>query len=127
MEREIIICRDADELSHKAAEQFVSLARSAITLSGRFAVALSGGSTPKALYSLLASKDYQGRVDWAGVHLFWGDERCVPPDHPDSNFRMVRESLLSKVKIPEENIHRMVGEKEPEAAANDYENELRRF
>ncbi len=87
-EREIIICGDVDELNRKAAEQFIGLACNAIEQSGRFAVALSGGSTPKALYSLLASPDYRERVDWSRVHLFWGDERCVPPDHAESNFRM---------------------------------------
>ena len=90
-------------------------------------MAISGGSTPKALYALLASKEYRDRIDWLHVHLFWGDERCVPPDHPESNFRMVQESLLSRVKIPPENVHRMAGEKESEAAAADYENELRKF
>lgn len=126
-EREIIICRDVDELNHKAAEQFIGLASKAIQHSGQFAVALSGGSTPKALYSLLASPDYAERVDWSRVDLFWGDERCVPPDHPESNFRMVQESLLSKIQIPSENVHRMMGEKEPERAAREYEEHLRQF
>ena len=126
-EREIIICRDVDELNRKAAEQFVALAGAANARRGRFAVALSGGSTPTALYALLVSAEYRNRLDWSRVHLFWGDERCVPPDHPESNFRMVQESLLSKVEIRRENIHRMAGEKDPQAAAADYENELRRF
>ena len=124
---EIIVCRDARELNHKAMEQFVVLAGAACAEKGRFAVALSGGSTPKALYALLASKNYRDRIDWPRVRLFWGDERCVPPDHPESNFRMVQESLVSKVEIPPENIYRMVGEKEPAAAATDYEIELRKF
>jgi len=124
---EIIICQNLRELNRKAAEQFVALADAANARRGRFAVALSGGSTPKALYALLASAEYRNRLDWSRVHLFWGDERCVPPDHPESNFRMVQESLLSKVEIPRENIHRMAGEKNPQAAAADYENELRRF
>ena len=80
----------------RAAEQFVALADFAIARAGRFAVALSGGSTPNALYSLLASSEFRDRMDWPRVHLFWSDERCVPPDHPDSNFRMVREALLSQ-------------------------------
>ena len=126
-DREIIVCRDVDELNHKAAEQFIELANKAIQRSGQFAVALSGGSTPKTIYSLLASADYKERVDWSRVHLFWGDERCVPPDHPESNFRMVEESLLSKVLIPAANIHRMPGEKEPEQAATEYEEHLRQF
>jgi 6-phosphogluconolactonase len=126
-EREIIICRDVDELNRKAAEQFIGLANRAIQQSRQFTVALSGGSTPKALYSLLASPDYRERVDWSRVHLFWGDERCVPPDHAESNFRMVQESLLSKIHIPPENVHRMAGEKEPERAAVEYEEHLRQF
>ena len=109
--RDIIICHDADELARKAAEQFVSLAGAAIPRSERFTVALSGGSTPRALYSLLASAEYRERIDWRGVHLFWGDERCVPPDHPESNYRMVQEALLSRINILPANIHRMVGER----------------
>lgn len=126
-EREVIICRDVNELNRKAAEQFISLAGEAISQTGQFTVALSGGSTPKALYSLLASPDYRERVDWSRIHLFWGDERCVPPDHAESNFRMVQESLLSKIQIPSENVHRMMGEKEPEQAATEYEEHLRQF
>ncbi len=124
---EIVVCRDAGELNRKAAEQFVALARGAQAAKGRFAVALSGGSTPKALYALLARGEYRSRIDWSRLHLFWGDERCVPPDHPESNFGMVYESLLSGVKIPSENVHRMAGEKEPKIAAAEYEAELRKF
>ena len=124
---EIIICQNLSELNRKAAEEFVALFDAANARCGRFTVALSGGSTPTALYALLATTEYRNRLDWSRVHLFWSDERCVPPDHPESNFRMVQESLLSKVEIPRENIHRMAGEKNPQAAAADYENELRRF
>jgi 6-phosphogluconolactonase len=127
IEREVIVCRDAAELSRKAAEQFIALAGEASSRFGRFAVALSGGSTPKALYSLLASPEYKTRLDWDRVHLFWGDERCVSPDHQDSNYRMVREALLGKIDLPDGNIHRMAGERDPAAAAIDYENELRAF
>jgi 6-phosphogluconolactonase len=126
-EREIIICQDIDELNRKAAEQFIGLSNQAIQRSGQFAVALSGGSTPRTIYSLLASADYKERIDWSRVHLFWGDERCVPQDHPESNFRMARESLLSKVQVPSENIHRMMGEIEPQQAATEYEEHLRQF
>ena len=126
-EREIVVCRDIAELSGQSAERFSQLARQSVQGSGRFTVALSGGSTPKHLYSRLSSADYKDRVPWNNVHLFWGDERCVPPDHPESNFGMVHRALLSKIKIPAENIHRMAGEREPQAAAADYEKELQRF
>ena len=126
-EREIIICRDIAELSRQSAERFSQLVNQSVQGSGRFTVALSGGSTPKHLYSLLASPGYKERIPWNNVHLFWGDERCVPPDHPESNFGMVRESLLSKIKIPAENIHRMAGEREPQAAAAEYEKHLQEF
>jgi len=126
-EREIILCRDADDLARKAAEQWIALTAAAIAGSGRFAVALSGGSTPKILYSLLAAPEFRERIEWNRVHLFWGDERCVPPDHAESNYRMTREALLSKIAIPSENIHRMAGEKDPATAAAEYEQKLRNF
>jgi 6-phosphogluconolactonase len=122
----VIICRDADDLARQAAAQFVSLAANSAVRSSRFIVALSGGSTPRALYSLLASPAFKDRIDWRRIHFFWGDERCVPPDHSESNYRMVHEALLSKVDIAPENIHRLAGEKEPEIAASEYEDELRR-
>lgn len=125
--REIIICRDNDELSRKAAEQFVALARQASAARGRFSVALSGGSTPKALYSLLATGEFGERLAWRQIHFFWGDERCVPPDHAESNFRMVEESLLSKIPVSSKNVHRMNGAIEPAVTAATYEAELRQF
>jgi 6-phosphogluconolactonase len=126
-EREIIICRDLSELSRQSAERFSQLVNQSVQGSGRFTVSLSGGSTPKHLYSLLGSPNYKERIPWNNVHLFWGDERCVPPDHPESNFGIVRESLLSKIEIPAENIHRMAGEREPQAAAAEYEKHLQEF
>lgn len=125
--RELIICRDTEELYGKAAERFVKLAQRAVQDAGRFTVALSGGSTPRGLYALLATAEYRERIPWSQVHLFWGDERCVPPDHPESNYRTVAESLLSKIEIPESNVHRMAGEKEPKLAAAEYEAELKNF
>ena len=126
-ERQIISCRDGADLSERAADEFVRLARQAIQLAGRFTVALSGGSTPKALYTLLAAPGVAQRISWNRVHLFWGDERCVAPDHPESNYRMVEESLISKIQIPRENLHRMAGEKTPQIAALEYEAELKGF
>ncbi|MBI3951061.1 MAG: 6-phosphogluconolactonase [Acidobacteria bacterium] len=126
--RGILICRHLEDVSQRAAELFVQLADEAISAKGRFAVALSGGSTPRALYTLLASDSFRDRVTWPKVHLFWGDERCVPPDHPDSNYHMARESLLDQVPIPQENVHRMPAEQEDhERAAADYEETLQTF
>lgn len=124
---EIIICQNVDDLSRRAAEEFVALAKVAIAAHGRFAVALSGGSTPRALYSLLATSEFSTQLDWRRIHLFFGDERCVPPDHADSNYRMVTESLLGKISIPAANVHRMAGESAPALAAADYAAELAHF
>ena len=125
--RDVIICRNPDDLCRRAAAEFVGVAKKSRHDRGRFAVALSGGSTPRALYALLAAPEYKEEIGWSQVHLFWGDERCVPPDHADSNYRMVRESLLSKIQIPEANVHRMAGEREPRVAAAEYERELIQF
>ncbi|MBC7870713.1 MAG: 6-phosphogluconolactonase, partial [Chitinophagaceae bacterium] len=118
---------DAAVLADAAAEMFVAFAQKAIETSARFSVALSGGSTPKALFARLASPKFANQIDWSHVHLFWGDERCVPPDHADSNYRMTREGLLDHVRIPAANVHRMQGEIDPSQAANAYEDELRAF
>jgi 6-phosphogluconolactonase len=125
--REIIVCSDTDELGHRAADQFVASAQQAIGARGRFCVALSGGTTPRALYERLAEPAFGSAIAWPRVHLFWGDERCVPPDDPASNYRVARDSLLSKIAIPAGNVHRMSGEKEPRAAAAEYEELLRDF
>jgi 6-phosphogluconolactonase len=109
------------------AEHFVRRAAEAITASGRFAIALSGGSTPRGLYALLATDAFARRVDWSRVHVFFGDERCLPPDHPDSNARMARETLLDRVPVPATSIHRLRGEDDPEHAASEYERTLQAF
>jgi 6-phosphogluconolactonase len=108
-----------------AADRVVGLAAESIAARDRFNWALAGGSTPEALYRLLATTDHQ-RVDWSKVHFFWGDERCVPPDHPDSNYRMARLALLDAIASPRENIHGMQGELPPALAAERYEAELAR-
>ncbi len=118
---------DSARLARAGVKHFISLAGEAIATRGRFAAALAGGSTPKAMYSLLATTDYAARVDWARVHVFWGDERCVPPDHPDSNYRMTREALLDHVPLPSGNIHRIRGELEASRAAAEYQQELQDF
>ena len=124
---EIRTYSDADRLAYAAAEHFVTLATAAIAARGQFAVALSGGSTPRATYALLASDEFAAQVDWSRVHVFWGDERCVPPNHADSNYRIAREALLDHVPLPAGNVHRIRGEMEPEAAAQAYAAELRAF
>jgi 6-phosphogluconolactonase len=118
---------DPASLARAAAEHFVTLAAEAIAARGRVAVALSGGSTPRATYALLATEEFAAQLDWSRVHVFWGDERCVPPDHPDSNVRLARETLLDHVPLPAGNVHRIHGEVEPEAAAQAYAAELRAF
>lgn len=121
---------DGAELARGAAEEFVRRAGEAAHARGRFSMALSGGSTPRRLFALLAdpAEPYRDRIDWRAVHLFWGDERHVPPDHPESNYRMAREALIERVPIPAENVHRIRSE-EPDAAraASLYEDDLRAF
>lgn len=123
----IVICPDPDALARSAAERFIAAGTQACARHGRFAVALSGGSTPKMMYALLAGPEFSKELDWARVHVFWGDERCVPPDHPESNFRMAKEALLDKITVPPANVHRMRAEEAPDRAADAYENEIKRF
>ena len=125
--REIESYPTKSELMRTAAERFVALAEWSIEARGRFVVALSGGSTPRSLYKLLAVQPFTSQVDWTHVHVFWGDERAVPPDHPDSNFRMTEESLLRSVPLLPENVHRICAELPPEEAALDYGRRLRAF
>ncbi|MBI4525986.1 MAG: 6-phosphogluconolactonase [Deltaproteobacteria bacterium] len=124
---ELIVCNDPEELAYRAAREFAQLVNQFVAESGRFVAALSGGSTPRRLYSVLASSEFQNKILWSNVHLFWGDERCVPADHPESNYRMVNDVLLSKVPVPKENIYRIQGEKPPEVGAREYEQNLRAF
>jgi 6-phosphogluconolactonase len=116
---------DLESLAMRLADWLV--ARLAET-TGPFAFNLSGGSTPKTLYQLLATEAYRRKIDWERMHIFFGDERFVPWDHADSNYRMAREAMLSKVPIPAENVHPVrTDEATPEAAAADYEAALKRF
>lgn len=125
MAAEIKIVPDSATLTRVAAQEFQRLAETAVQERGKFSVALSGGNTPRAVYSILASEHKD--LPWDRIHIFFGDERHVPPDHPDSNFRMASESLLSKVPIPEKNIHRVQAELDAEAAAAEYEQQLSSF
>ena len=124
---QVSIYPDSETLSHAAAERFVSLSHAAIISHGRFATALSGGSTPRRLYALLGTPPYRDSIDWKRVHVFWADERCVAPSHEDSNYRLAAETFLLKAAISVENIHRIRGEKGPAIAAAEYQEELHRF
>jgi len=114
------------ELFPAAAAEFARLAHTAIRTSGRFTVALSGGSTPKNLFKLLAGLPAQD-ISWKQVYFFFGDERHVPPDDPESNFRMANETLLSKIPARPENVFRIHAEQDAETAAKDYEEQLVKF
>jgi len=115
------------EVARGAARLFIDYAWQAIAKDGRFSVALSGGNTPRAMFANLASDEFRGQVDWAKVHVFWGDERAVPPDNAESNYGMARRELLIRVPIPESNVHRMQAEKPNIGrAAHEYEEVLRK-
>src|SRR5258708_7413350 len=115
------------DLFHAAAEEVVRAANEAVAERGRFVIALSGGSTPKSLYTLLAT-NARAALPWAQMFFFWSDERHVPPTDPDSNYRMAQEAMLSKVPLPANNVFRVPAEK-PDAAdaALAYERILRQF
>ena len=124
---DIRILENAEEVAHAAADSFTDIAGAVISAEGRFSVALAGGSTPRRTYELLASPEYRNRIAWQQVHIFFGDERCVPSTHADSNYRMAYEALLSRLPIPEQNVHRMIGEGDAHANASLYESELQTF
>jgi 6-phosphogluconolactonase len=117
---EIEVLPDLAALALRAAERVVATGEEAIALSDRFSIALSGGSTPKALFELLAEEPFRSQVDWTKIQVFFGDERCVPPDHVESNYRMAHQTLLSRVPIPGDNVYRMRGEIDPNEAAKEY-------
>jgi len=127
VEREIRILIDGAAIAKRAAQEFVQAAGSAVREKGSFHVALAGGSTPKALYNLLATDPaLRSQVPWDKIHLFFGDERHVGPEHPDSNFRMATEAMISKVPLKPEQVTRIKGEyPDTEQAALEYEKALR--
>jgi 6-phosphogluconolactonase len=116
----IQVVPNATAIAAAAAEKIIEIANASIPQRGTFSIALSGGSTPKTLFQLLATDDYIKRIDFKNWQIYFGDERCVPPAHPDSNFRMARQALLDHVDIPPDHIHRMKGEIEPQQAAIEY-------
>ena len=117
---EIKVLPDPAAVAAEAAERVVRAADEAVALAGRFSFVLAGGSTPRAVYELLAGDAYRDRIDWPHVEVYFGDERTVPPDHADSNYRMAHAALLSKVPVPPAHVYRMRGEIDPEEAAKEY-------
>jgi 6-phosphogluconolactonase len=124
---QVSVFSDYEELSHAAAKHVVFLSQAAIMSRGRFAIALSGGSTPRHFYSLLGKPPYRNDIDWERVHVFWADERCVSPSNEDSNYKLAADTFLLKAAVPVANIHRIRGEKGAAVAATEYQEELRRF
>src|SRR6266481_3948019 len=123
---EVRILQDAAAIAKRAAEEFIKSANTAAKTKGSFSVSLSGGSTPKALYALLASDALRGQLPWDKMQLFFGDERHVEPTHLDSNFRMATEVMISKAPVKQEQVHRIKAENpDTEQAAREYEQELR--
>jgi 6-phosphogluconolactonase len=124
---DLCVYKDAEELARAGAQLFIDEAAEAIRGRGRFRVALSGGSTPPRVYELLATPAFSSRVDWNRVDLFWGDERYVPADTPDSNYRMTAQALLEHVPVPPANVHRVPTEISPPSdSASAYEDEIRK-
>jgi len=120
IQRQIHVVADPNALALEAAQRAVAAGKKAVAAKGSFSIALSGGSTPKAMFSLMAQEPLKSQIDWAKWQVYWGDERCVAPDHADSNFKMATDAMLSKVPIPAANIHRMRAEIDPNAAATEY-------
>jgi 6-phosphogluconolactonase len=114
------------ELSQYAARSLIEIANKSIKERGRFLTALSGGSTPMRLYEYLGDQ-CQNEVDWSRIHFFWGDERCVPVDDPGNSYGQTKKVLFDKINIPEENIHRILSELEPELASKEYARILKGF
>jgi 6-phosphogluconolactonase len=123
----IAIYPDIDTISQHAAAYIMHIARESIVTRGRFTIALSGGNTPRKLYGLLASEPYNSQIDWQLVDIFWSDERCVPPDDPESNYFMAHEVLLSRISIPVDQVHRMPADQlNRDAASLTYTREMQR-
>lgn len=128
MKPEIKSYPNLSDLSRAVAELIAEVAEVAIKEREVFSLVLSGGRTPRLLYEMLGQNPFAEKIDWKRTHLFWGDERCVPPDHSDSNFALAFNTIISEVWIPSENVHRIPAEIEPpETAAREYEQTLREF
>jgi len=120
----ITVSADYESWIADVTDFITELATTAIAERGRFTFAFSGGNTPRPVYERLASARYSDRIDWSRVHIFFGDERCVPPDDPRSNYHMARTTLCDRVPIPATHVHRIHGEDPPEQAAEEYAKEL---
>jgi 6-phosphogluconolactonase len=120
----VTVYPDHQSLADGAASFIAGLAVESIAERDRFTIALAGGNTPRPIYARLAAAEHAGRIDWGKVHVFFSDERCVPPDDAASNYRMAREALLDHVPLLSANVHRMRGEEEPALAALAYEQDL---
>jgi 6-phosphogluconolactonase len=127
MKGHLEILPSTSTLLHAVADTIVACLQQQIRSGGAATIALSGGTTPRGVYELLGSKEYRDRVEWKNVHLFWGDERCVGPAMPESNYRMANEALVRNIGIPSANVHRIHGEAQPAVAARDYETDIRRW
>jgi 6-phosphogluconolactonase len=125
---EVLVFEDKNKLSRAAADLFVETATVAVKKTGRFSVLLAGGGTPRSLYQLLATEPYVGRMPWSATHLFWGDERFVPPEHEESNHGMVRKALIGQVPLPPENVHPVPTVDYPDvySVADAYDSGMRR-
>ncbi len=120
--------RTLDDLNRNAAELLAAIADTCVRDRGMFTLTLAGGNTPRSLYEHISSDRHRDMLPWRNTHLFWGDERCVPPDHKDSNYHMAKKSLLCSLDLPADNIHRIYGNNpSPIDAASDYENDIRSF
>jgi 6-phosphogluconolactonase len=127
VENRIFVFPDKSALSRAAADHIAAVATRSVARKGRFLWALSGGGTPRSTYRLLAGKEFHETVPWSNVHLFWADERCVPPGHVESNFGQARRLFLERVPLPTQNAHRIKGELVQEEAVHDYVSQLRQF
>jgi 6-phosphogluconolactonase len=127
VEPEVKVYQDLNDLSNAAADLVLDDALSSIEARGRFILALSGGFTPKQLFSLFAADPWRKKLPWSKTHLFWVDERCVPPDHSESNYRLARDAFLDYLSLLPKQVHRICGEDGPDKAASAYEKELESF
>ena len=122
----LTIAESERELAERAANRFAGIVQAAVDERGAAIVSMTGGTTPKRMYELLATEPWRSRVPWRGVHLYWGDERAVEPGHEDSNYGMAYDALIAHVPLPPEQVHRIQGELPPEEAAREYERVLPR-